>query len=339
MSRSPRYLVLLLTTACNLDCAYCYREDHGPFQRMPREIAENSLHLAASSGRSFHVQLAGGEPTLEPGLIEWVASFVRKKGWPATLGIQTNGTILDTSLTRLFKRYDIQVGVSLDGPPDIHEKLRGNAGSTFRGLKLLSDQEVPFRVTTVVTGQNTAVMGKLMLLLGAFVTAEGLGLDLLVRKGHVLKSDFVSHASPQALRSGLRDLVQALGWINKNRSHPIRLRELESLKQAARRGGAVLFCQALKGKGMAVHPDGTVYPCAQTVGDPHFACGTVESLNESHLDLLKRYSLQGEQCRGCQLSGFCPGDCPSRLYYNDTKTSRLACVMYQTLWEECMKGA
>jgi len=336
-NRHPRYLVLLLTTACNLNCAYCYRQEQDPFQSMPREVAEKGLRLAASSGRSFHVQIAGGEPCLEPELIEWAASLVRKEGWPATIGIQTNGTILEASLIRIFKRYDIQVGVSLDGPTDFHEKLRGKAGSTIRGLKLLSDNDVPFRVTCVVTGQNVAVMDQLALLLGTFTMAQGIGLDLLVCKGHALKGSCVRPPSPEELRNGLKKLMQSLGWINKNRSHPIRLRELETLKQAAKRGSAAQFCHVFKGEAMAIHPGGTVYPCAQTVGDPCFACGTVEALEKENLYLLGQYSLQNEQCNNCPLFRFCPGDCPCRLYYNDNQTSRLACVMYQTLWEEYIK--
>ncbi len=337
MSKYPRYLVLLLTTECNLHCAYCYREERGPVQSMTWEIAEKGLRLAAATGHTFHVQLTGGEPTLEPELIEWIASFIRKKSLPATIGIQTNGTILDASLIRMFKRYDIQVGVSLDGPPDFHEKLRGQSGPTIKGLKLLSDHDLPFRVTCVVTGQNVAVMDRLALLLGSFPTARGIALDLLVCKGQALKGDCVGPPSPTELKNGLKKLVQTLGWINANRSHQIKLRELESLKQAAKKSNRPHFCHASKGEAMAVHPDGTIYPCAQTVGDPCFACGTVEAPNESSFYLFEQYSLQGEHCENCLVSGFCPGDCPSRLYYNDDQPRGLACVMYQTLWSQYVK--
>ena len=333
-NKHPRYLVLLLTTACNLDCAYCYREESESFQSMPHEVAEKGLSLAAASGHSFHVQLTGGEPTLEPELIEWTASFIRKQSLDTTIGIQTNGTILDLSLIKIFKRYDIQVGVSLDGPPDFHERLRGKFNLTIKGLKLLSDHAVPFRVTCVVTKQNIAAMDQLALLLGTFAAAEGIALDLLVCKGHVLKGCCVRPPSSDELRNGLKKLVQALGWINKKRSHPIRLRELESLKQAFKRGSAVPFCHAFQGETMAICPDGTIYPCGQTAGDPCFACGTVEAVEKKKLYLLEQYSLRGEECQKCPLSGFCPGDCPSRLHYNDSQTSRLACVMYRTLWEE-----
>jgi len=92
---------------------------------MDREVAAGSLEYAAGSGLPFHVQLTGGEPTLEPALIEWVVSLIRQKGWPATIGLQTNGSLLDRSLVGICKHYDIQMGVSLDGPPEVQERMRG----------------------------------------------------------------------------------------------------------------------------------------------------------------------------------------------------------------------
>ncbi len=332
--RFPRYLVLLLTEACNLHCAYCYRGDPSGMQYMPRDIAEAGIRLAASSGLPFHVQMTGGEPTLEPGLIERVAGLIRKEAWPATIGIQTNGTLLDRSIIRIFKKYDIQVGVSLDGPPSIQETLRGKAYATMKGLKLLSDEGVGFRVTAVITDKNVMTLEKLALLLSFFPSARGLGLDLLVRKGRALKDNCASHPSPQELRDGLKMLMQALSWVNENRSQPIELRELTLLKLSAERGNLFAFCHACKGESMAVHPDGTVYPCSQTVGDPDFALGTIDALDRTRIPRLGDYRLEGEDCKTCALSGFCPGDCPSRLYYNGIQKGRLACVMYQTLWKE-----
>jgi len=110
-----RYLVLWLTTACNLRCRYCYRkeDDHAI---MSKEVARTALFLAAQSGLPFHVQLAGGEPTLEPDMIEFVGRTVRDAHWPATLAMQTNGTLWERDMIELCRRYDIGIGVSVDGP-------------------------------------------------------------------------------------------------------------------------------------------------------------------------------------------------------------------------------
>jgi uncharacterized protein len=255
---------------------------------MAREVAAEALKLAAESGRAFHVQMTGGEPALEPELVEWVASTIRKESWHATVGLQTNGTLIDRSLARMAKRYDIQIGVSLDGPVDIQDELRGGAVSTFRGLKVLAEEEVPFCVTTVVTEQNVAYLGKLALILGGFGTRS------------------------------------------------IKLREVELLKRVCRIRKALPFCHASRGESIAVHPDGSLYPCGQTVGDPEFYAGTIGSLVVSRLSALSSHVLEDTTCSGCPLIGRCPGDCPSREYYNDEAGKRLACVMYRTLWEEAL---
>ena len=333
MSCRPRYLMLLLTTACNLNCLYCYRGDKDRPQSMPREVALKSFLLAAAAGRPFHVQLTGGEPTLEPELIEWVADTIRKAGWPATIALQTNGTLLDYSLIRVCQKYDIQIGVSWDGPPEIQEKLRGKAVATLKGLKLLSAAGMPFRVTTVVTQVNVAYLGRLALFLSAFPSARGLGLDLLVQKGQALKAPPVTPPTPETLRTGLFELLDTLRRVKARRSSPLHWREWELLQQSHNRRKAAPFCPASRGESLAVHPQGTLYPCTQTVGDRRFASGTLDAPDPSGLLALKKYTLNGTACSGCPLVNHCPGDCPSRQYYNQEPARRLACVMYQTIDE------
>ncbi len=150
-----RYLVLWLTTACNLRCRYCYRkeDDHAI---MSKEVARTALFLAAQSGLPFHVQLAGGELTLEPDMIEFVGRTVRDAHWPATLAMQTNGTLWERDMIELCRRYDIGIGVSVDGPPDVQEALRGMSGATFRSLSLFEKKHMPVRVTTVLSSLTSS---------------------------------------------------------------------------------------------------------------------------------------------------------------------------------------
>ena len=153
MTNPPvRYLVLWLTTACNLRCHYCYRHPEAP-NAMPREIALAALSLAAAPGLPFHVQPAGGEPTLQPGLIEFVGRTVREAGWPATVAVQTNGTLIDAALIDLCRRYDIGMGISIDGPPTSRNSCAGGR-ATFSGIALLAQAAISVRVTAVLSSVN-----------------------------------------------------------------------------------------------------------------------------------------------------------------------------------------
>ncbi len=348
MIKYPRYIVLLLTTKCNLKCAYCYRGDKYFFQeifcddsrRMSRAVIKKILLHAGESGMNFHIQLTGGEPTLEPELIKWTGDLIQKHNFPASIGIQTNGTLIDTFMIKLFKKYNIEVGVSLDGSYDIQEKLRGRSDLTFKGLKLLSDSRFPFQVTCVVTEHNAINLDQLALLLGSFTSVRGIGFDLLVCKGRAVKGDCVYPCSKNDLKSGIKKFMQALAYVNKKRLNPIKIRELETLKRSYELKKSTSFCYALTDQAIAVHPDGRVYPCAQLIDDPVFVLGnTVEEAltyeqQYRNKDILKTCTLENDYCASCSVFGFCPGDCPARLYYNDDDSAHLACVMYQTMWEE-----
>lgn len=327
-----RYLVLWLTTGCNLRCVYCYRGEEVA-QAMPLATAEKALRLAAVSGMPFHVQLAGGEPTLEPGRIAAIGALVRKAGWPATMAIQTNGTLLDAELIGLCRRYEIAVGVSVDGPPVVQEQLRGMAGATFRGLRLLAAAGRPMRATTVLSAANVRHLGRLILSLASFPNIVGIGLDPLVHKGWA-RSREVGAASADDIREGMCDMVESLQWINAKRSTPLRWRELDAVSRAlsANRGTSP-FCHACRGESLAVHPDGSVYPCGQTVGDPAMAVGTVAEVDWTKLHSLYRGVVLQGACESCLLRGRCPGDCPSRLRTNGTVSPQPMCAVYQTLAE------
>jgi len=327
-----RYLVLWLTTACNLRCRYCYRKSDLPAV-MTRDVVQAALSLAAAAGRSFHVQLAGGEPTLEPGLIEFVGRTVREARWPATLAVQTNGTLVDRHLVELCRRYDVGIGVSLDGPPDVQEELRGMGGASFRGLALLEALGMPVRVTTVLSSVNVERLYDLALSLARFTNIRGIGLDPLVMTGRAEGEPHL-HPSAEALRSGVGELLKALEYMKYTYSVPIIWREREAVRRAlSEKGSARPYCHACCGESMAVHPDGRVYPCGQAIGDPDMAAGTVDAVDWTRLrTCYQGFELNGD-CSSCPLEGRCPGECPSRLRYNNGVVPPAMCTVYRTIAE------
>lgn len=333
MKQVIRYLILWLTTGCNLDCLYCYREKQNSVRSLTPEAAQKALKIAALSGNSFHVQLAGGEPTLEPALIEAIAATIRRNNWPATIALQTNGTLIDERLISLCQRYNIQIGVSLDGTPDIQERLRGSSRETFLGLKKLEANNVDFRVTTVVTDVNVEHLWRLALLLSGFQSARGMGLDFLVNKGRAARDNLIKSPSVDSLRAGLKKLMDTIKSINKRRTPPLQLRELETLYKQSNKTRKRAYCHVCQGESLAVHPDGTLYPCGQTIGDPDFIAGTLDSPDLPRLNALSSYRLEGLNCSACPIKEHCPGDCPSRQYYNNRKDRLLICAMYQTMWQ------
>lgn len=212
-----RYLVLWPTAACDLTCPYCYRRDRRG-GRMPVEVADTALDLVAedvrTTGRPAHVQLAGGEPTLVPSLIEHVAKRVVEIRWgKVTCGIQTNAARLDGDIIAMLKRHSVRVGVSVDGPPPVHEKTRGSAAQTFRGLLALAHADIPVRVTTVLSALNVDHLDGLAVTLAALPNVTGFGLDPLVAIGSATGRDELVPCD-EAVINGITTLHRRLAQIN-----------------------------------------------------------------------------------------------------------------------------
>lgn len=141
-ARRPRSFHLLAKptgAVCNLDCTYCYYLSKealypgSPF-RMSDEVLESYIRQLLEAVEAPEVQIAfqGGEPTLM-GLefFERAVSLAqkhRKSGQALSFSLQTNGTRIDDAWCALFKENRFLVGLSIDGPKDVHDTYRVNKG-------------------------------------------------------------------------------------------------------------------------------------------------------------------------------------------------------------------
>jgi uncharacterized protein len=159
---------------CNLDCSYCFFLSKemlypGSRFRMADELLETYLRqLIESHARVPEVQIAwqGGEPTLM-GLdffrrsVELAERYLRP-GQRAAYTIQTNGTLLDSDWAAFFKEHDFLVGLSIDGPRQLHDAYRVNKGGkgsfeqVMAGLAHLRDAEVEWNALTTIHARNAA---------------------------------------------------------------------------------------------------------------------------------------------------------------------------------------
>jgi uncharacterized protein len=80
---------------------------------------------------------------------------------------------------------------------------------------------------------------------------------------------------------------------------------------------------------MAVHPSGAVYPCSQVAGEPAFAAGTLETVDWHRL----KSAFHGVRLicpdASCTLAGCCPGDCPSRIHFQNPSNAPVVCGLYR----------
>ena len=177
-------LIKPASSRCNLNCTYCFylsKKSLYPWRDHPKltpETFEEFLgqYVPLSSPHlSFVWQ--GGEPTImglpffetAVELQERYARMVRPESPPpVSSSIQTNGTLLNDDWASFFKRSNFLVGVSVDGPPEWHDRYREDwsGRDTFDrvmgGIDCLRSRKVPFNILTVVSRANVEEPRKLL---------------------------------------------------------------------------------------------------------------------------------------------------------------------------------
>jgi len=156
---------------CNLNCQYCYYLEKDILfsekkTRMSDEILETFVKKYISSQPTPVVEFVwqGGEPTLMG--IDFYEKAVRyqnkfNNGKQIINVIQTNGVKLDDAWCKFLKKNNFLVGLSLDGPEDIHNLYRTSPGgqpvfeSVYKGLKNLQKYNVEFNLMASVAKETS----------------------------------------------------------------------------------------------------------------------------------------------------------------------------------------
>ena len=158
--------------ACNLDCAYCfYLSKHDlPGGPGPGQMSEETLerfvrdYIGSVTADEVVFTWQGGEPTLR-GLdfFERVVALQRqyaKPGQRIENDLQTNGVLLDDDWARFLKSNHFLVGLSIDGPRDVHDALRVSKprkptfDDVMAAAECLRRHGVPFNTLTCVHRYN-----------------------------------------------------------------------------------------------------------------------------------------------------------------------------------------
>lgn len=332
-SRDFQVFVKAGGAACNLACDYCYYLERGrPSAATPAAPMDEALleayirqQIAASPTEVIRFSWHGGEPTLL-GLdfFERAVALQRKylpRERAVQNGIQTNGTLLDEAWCRFLAAEDFTVGLSLDGPEDLHDLHRRSRGGgpTFqrvvRGFDLLQIHGVPTDILAVVSARSVQAPERLYRFFRR-LGAESLCLLPLVARRKA-RAAAVSADSVPAEAFG-----QFLCTVFDEWKHAdIGRIRIEIFDAAARTAfgqlPAVCVFRPVCGDVPVLERNGDLYACDHFV-DPAHRLGNilttplgelVDSPQLRAFGLLKREGLP-RQCRICEVLAMCNGGCP-----------------------------
>lgn len=328
MAGSLSLLVKPVSADCNMACAYCfYRRSTDPYLAQGRRLMDEATLRAMISGYMREAGPAaafgwqGGEPLLAGiGFFETVVALQQECGLSGQLvgnNLQTNGLLIDERWARFFRKYNFFIGVSLDGPAELHSRYRLTAAGdevfeqTLQGIRLLKDQGVEFSILSVVndvTAQKPAELYEFFL---------GQGFDRL-QFIPSMDADAQGLVQPWSVTAGAyRDFLCALFdcWYNNGR--PLASIRLFENILAVYMGHEPEICAFKErcGSYVVVEYNGDVYPCDFFV-EKGWLIGNLRQTPLAELmkkrrrrEFNDRKRLGTPACRGCEWNFICRHGC------------------------------
>jgi uncharacterized protein len=135
-------------SVCNLRCIYCsaYHPNSGKKAFMPLETAHRYIDLVfeRTCAPDIGLMFYGGEALLQSvswfhNIIEYANNQATRRQKKLHFYMQSCATFLDADRLDLIKSYNINIGTSLDGPPEINEKTRGKTELVLDNIVRLKD--------------------------------------------------------------------------------------------------------------------------------------------------------------------------------------------------------
>jgi len=164
------YVTLKLTNGCNLACSYCNVDALTP--QTPKMKLETfklaaKLLLENSKSRNVGLEFHGGEPLLLPDewfeeAVAYCKSIAKEYGKTVENPLVTNGTLLTEERLLKLHGLGIRFCLSVDGPPEINDTMRGSGNAVERAIDLFHEHKVGFGVLAVLSRGNASRMTEVM---------------------------------------------------------------------------------------------------------------------------------------------------------------------------------
>lgn len=327
-------LYLILCDGCNFNCTYCFENRHIPDSFSPKKmtpaVVEAGInafarlynHYPPPEGHEPKIQLYGGEPFLNPeGFREAVLHVESLKNSGdlddrVKVATVTNGSRLTPELVDFVADHDVSIGVSLDGPRDIHAAHRVSASgedsytSAVDAYRALRTRGARVGLSVTLTPEVIAEFDRVLdFLLNELAIDRGLGFNILHYTDALnLPPAYYQDAAACMLKAF--QLFRTRGiWEERV------MRKAVAFADAAPMHSD---CAAI-GHQIVVAPDGTLGICQdfvkerRTFGHTVFDPGFDPFDDGEFRTWAQRSPLRMEECRQCPALGICGGGCPASI--------------------------
>ncbi|POT55751.1 anaerobic sulfatase maturase [Citrobacter amalonaticus] len=329
------------SSRCNLDCRYCFYIDKPTQPVMDEATLEAFIrqHIAAQPGPDVQFAWQGGEPTL-CGLDFFQRVVTLQKQYGAGKRIhnafQTNGILLNDAWCQFLHDNGWLVGISLDGPADLHDAYRVNRSgkpthhNVAKAIAKLVEYHVEFNLLVVVNRRNSQQPARMYHYLRQSGTPFLQFIPLVERdENGMLTAESVE---PQAWGEFLNTVFDL--WVREDIGRVFI--QLFDSTLGVWCGYPSQMCSLSEtcGHAFALEANGDVYQCDHYVYPQH-RLGNIHHTSLDEMNASPRaekfgqlkWSALSTDCQSCSLLRFCHGDCPK---HRDASGKSILCVGYST---------
>lgn len=335
----PAFHVMAKPTGarCNLHCDYCFFLEKsslypGSDFRMTDEVAAAYIRQTIEAQQVPHVTIAwqGGEPTLMGLDFFRRAREVEREalphGWGIERTLQTNGTLLDDEWAAFLAQNDVLVGLSIDGPRELHDAYRhdGAGRSVFEQVesaaRLLQKHGAEFNVMCTVNAANVEHPLEVYRYFRDELGARYVQFIPIVEVESAPspgRSGTVTDRSVPSLAYGRFLSAIFDEWVRRDVGEMF-VQFFDGVLAAYVRGySSLCVLRPTCGEGVALEHNGDVYSCDHFVDAPYLLGNIMDtpvgelarSDQQRAFGAAKRDSLPG-YCRECEFLFACNGECP-----------------------------
>lgn len=333
--------LIICTKRCNLSCSYCfesglsYPDNRNAFESASRsfsvfldEYFEEFLKQLVALNKQLNrrgsvVTFHGGEPLLVGyRALEKAFRIARHCDESISLSIQTNGTLIDDSLVDLFKRFNVSVGISIDGPAFLHDRYRisrsgqGSFRRVMQSIELLKANHVPVGGLATITNES-AQHAK-----SVYDFFKRCNLDFTMNPCTCASSEASTPGvcTPESYSMFCKNLFDL--WINDSeKEKPLSIGYFEDIINSLLVldkpwMGNCNYIPNCNGTTIAIDSDGDLFRCLHYCSDKTNSLGNVrdvliaDACNFENEDNSRWEYLSNNDCKDCNIAGHCYGGCP-----------------------------
>jgi len=349
-------LDIVISTFCNLRCTYCcalsskikgyygLKAENMNFLTAKRVIDlalkyfEKELTKKKTTIGRFDLFITGGEPLLNFPVLKFLLENLDSKLKELSIKLKipiefspevaTNGVLINNEVAKVFKKYNVQSAITLDGPwhdeRRVYPNKKGSSKDVLKGLKILISNKNLIKLQSVISFDKISQVNKIFKyyeenkLLNSIKAVNIIPQAAPIFDRYLIKNKKKIPRVDENLYKNygflIFDLSKKFGLDVKNYQ--------ERLFRSIQFGGLAYRCAASLWK-LSVAPDGSIYPCHQLTNIKEFYMGNVNNpaalnnhINRVKAKFRKRTVFHVKPCSDCLFQTICIPfvDCPARCY-------------------------